>query len=106
MFERIRGFFMNVLNFCHATRIEELTGVESRATVLGHVQRGGAPTIHDRVVATEMGYRAVELLEQGIGNRIIGVKNGQIYDIDIQEGLAMKKSFLDRRYDILVDTAY
>ena len=89
-----------------ARKLEELSGIEARATVLGHVQRGGAPTIHDRVVATEMGYRAVELLEQGIGNRIIGVKNGQIYDIDIQEGLAMKKPFLDRRYDILVDTAY
>ena len=89
-----------------AKKLEELTGIEARATVLGHVQRGGAPTIHDRVVATEMGYRAVELLEQGIGNRIIGVKDGQIYDIDIQEGLAMKKNFLDRRYDILVNTAY
>ena len=89
-----------------AMKLEELTGIEARATVLGHVQRGGAPTIHDRVVATEMGYRAVELLEQGIGNRIIGVKDGQIYDIDIQEGLAMKKNFLDRRYDILVNTAY
>ncbi|MBR2086864.1 MAG: 6-phosphofructokinase [Oscillospiraceae bacterium] len=89
-----------------AKKLEELTGIEARATVLGHVQRGGAPTIHDRVVATEMGYRAVELLEQGIGNRIIGVKDGQIYDIDIQEGLAMKKKFLDRRYDILVNTAY
>ncbi len=89
-----------------AKKIEELTGIESRATVLGHVQRGGAPTVHDRIVATEMGYRAVELLEQGIGNRIIGIKDGQVYDIDIQEGLAMKKKFLDRRYDILVDTAY
>lgn len=89
-----------------ARKIEELTGVESRATVLGHVQRGGAPSLRDRVVATEMGYRAVELLEQGIGNRIIGVKNGEIYDIDIQEGLAMKKPFIDHRYDILVETAY
>jgi len=89
-----------------ARKIEELTGVESRATVLGHVQRGGAPSIRDRVVATEMGYHAVELLERGIGNRIIGVKNGQIYDIDIQEGLAMKKPFLDHRYDILEATAY
>jgi 6-phosphofructokinase 1 len=89
-----------------AREIEKLSGIESRATILGHVQRGGAPTVHDRVVATEMGYRAVELLEQGIGNRIIGVKNGQVYDIDIQEGLAMKKDFLDHRYDILVKTAY
>jgi 6-phosphofructokinase 1 len=83
-----------------------MTGIESRATILGHVQRGGSPTIRDRVMATEMGYHAVELLEQGIGNRIVGLKNGQIYDIDLQEGLAMKKPFIDTRYDILMETAY
>ena len=49
---------------------------------------------------------AVELLEQGIGNRIVGLKNGKVYDIDIQEGLAMKKPFIDDRYDIFYDTAY
>ena len=83
-----------------------MTGIEARATILGHVQRGGSPTLRDRVVATEMGYHAVELLEQGIGNRIVGMKDGQIYDIDLQEGLAMKKPFIDRRYDILMETAY
>lgn len=89
-----------------ARTIQEMTGVESRATVLGHVQRGGSPTLRDRVVATEMGYHAVDLLEQGIGNRIVGWKNGQVYDIDLHEGLAMKKPFIDRRYDILNETAY
>lgn len=89
-----------------ARTIQEMTGVESRATVLGHVQRGGSPTTRDRVIATEMGYHAVGLLEQGIGNRIVGLKNGQIYDIDLQEGLAMKKPFIDARYDILNETAY
>ncbi|MBQ2264736.1 MAG: 6-phosphofructokinase [Oscillospiraceae bacterium] len=89
-----------------ARTIQEMTGIESRATILGHVQRGGSPTIRDRVMATEMGYHAVELLEQGIGNRIVGLKNGQIYDIDLQEGLAMKKPFIDTRYDILMETAY
>ncbi len=89
-----------------AREIQEMTGVEARATVLGHVQRGGSPTLRDRVVATEMGYHAVELLEQGIGNRIVGLKNGKIYDIDLQEGLAMKKDFIDHRYDILSATAY
>ena len=53
-----------------------------------------------------MGYHAVELLEQGIGNRIVGLKNGKVYDIDLQEGLAMKKPFIDQRYDILEATAY
>lgn len=89
-----------------AREIQEMTGIESRATILGHVQRGGAPTMRDRVVATEMGYHAVELLEQGIGNRIVGMKDGQIYDIDLQEGLAMKKPFIDHLYDILLETAY
>ena len=89
-----------------AREIQDMTGIESRVTVLGHVQRGGSPTVRDRVLATEMGYYAVELLEQGIGNRIIGLKDGKVYDIDLQEGLAMKKPFLDRRYDIFYDTAY
>ena len=89
-----------------AREIQEKTGIESRVTVLGHVQRGGSPTLRDRVLATEMGYHAVELLEQGIGNRIVGLKDGKVYDIDLQEGLAMKKPFLDRRYDIFYDTAY
>ncbi|MBP0972737.1 MAG: 6-phosphofructokinase [Oscillospiraceae bacterium] len=89
-----------------AREIQEMTGVESRATVLGHVQRGGAPTMRDRIVATEMGYHAVELLEQGIGNRIVGMKEGKIYDVDLQEGLAMKKPFIDHLYDILLETAY
>ena len=89
-----------------ARQIQEMTGIEARATILGHVQRGGSPTLRDRVLATEMGYHAVELLEKGIGNRIVGLKDGKVYDIDIQEGLAMKKPFLDRRYDIFYDTAY
>ena len=89
-----------------ARTLQEMTGIEARTTVLGHVQRGGSPTVRDRVLATEMGYHAVELLEQGIGNRIVGLKDGKVYDIDLQEGLAMKKPFLDRRYDIFYDTAY
>ena len=89
-----------------AREIQEMTGIESRATILGHVQRGGSPTLRDRVMATEMGYHAVELLEQGIGNRIVGLRNGKVYDVDLQEGLAMKKEFIDHRYDILEQTAY
>ena len=86
--------------------LQEMTGIESRVTVLGHVQRGGSPTLRDRVIATQMGYHAVELLEQGIGNRIVGLKDGKVYDIDLQEGLAMKKPFIDQRYDIFYETAY
>lgn len=83
-----------------AKRIQTETGIESRATVLGHVQRGGAPTVRDRVIASEMGYYAVELLEKGIGNRVVGLKNGKVYDVDIQEALAMKKPFDERLYRI------
>lgn len=83
-----------------AKRIQAETGIESRATVLGHVQRGGAPTVRDRVVASDMGYYAVELLEKGIGNRVVGVKDGKVYDVDIQEALAMKKPFDERLYKI------
>lgn len=83
-----------------AKRIQESTGIESRATILGHVQRGGSPTVRDRVMASEMGYYAVELLEKGIGNRVVGVKDGKVYDVDIQEALSMKKPFDERLYNI------
>lgn len=87
-------------------QLHELSGAEMRLTVLGHVQRGGSPTLRDRVIATEMGFHAVELLEQGIGNRIVGMKNGKIYDVDISEALSMKKPFPDKLYDILYKTAF
>jgi len=72
--------------------IERETGISTRVTVLGHIQRGGAPTVMDRVIAAKMGYRAVELLKNGIGNRIVAIKNNQLIDYDINEGLCMKKS--------------
>ncbi len=75
-----------------AKRIQAETGVESRATVLGHVQRGGHPTVRDRVTASLMGYKAVELLKEGIGNRVIAMKKSEIVDYDIFEALNMKKS--------------
>lgn len=84
-----------------AKRIERETGIESRATILGHVQRGGSPTVRDRVKASEMGYYAVELLEKGIGNRVVGLKDGRVYDVDIQEALSMKKPFDEYRYRVL-----
>lgn len=78
-----------------AKEIEKKTGIESRATILGHVQRGGSPTIRDRVVASEMGARAVELLLEGKQNRIVCMKNNLITDVDINEGLEMKKTLPD-----------
>ena len=74
-----------------ARYIEEKTGVESRATVLGHIQRGGTPTATDRIVASRMGCYAVDLLEQGIGNRVVIQKDSQITDYDILEALTMHK---------------
>lgn len=75
-----------------AKRIQEETGVESRATILGHVQRGGSPTVRDRVVGSEMGYKAVELLKQGIGNRVIALQKDALVDYDIFEALNMTKT--------------
>ncbi len=89
-----------------AKRINAETGIESRATILGHVQRGGSPTVRDRVVASEMGYYAVELLEKGIGNRVVGMKDGRVYDVDIQEALSMKKPFDERLYKIANDISF
>lgn len=74
-----------------AKYIEEKTGVETRLTVLGHVQRGGMPTLRDRVVASAMGHKAVELLSQGIGNRVVAMTNGKIVDYDITEALNQKR---------------
>lgn len=89
-----------------ATAIQEKTGIEARATILGHVQRGGSPTARDRVVASEMGYYAVELLEQGIGNRVVGMQNNKIVDFDIQEALSMKKPYDERLHKIAQDIAF
>jgi 6-phosphofructokinase 1 len=75
-----------------AAEIEEKTGIESRATVLGHVQRGGSPSVRDRVMATKMGFAAVELLKDGYGNRVLAYRNGEIVNYDIYEALNMKKS--------------
>ncbi len=72
--------------------IEEKTGVETRPTILGHIQRGGNPTVRDRVMATKMGFYAVELLKDGIGNRVVAYKNGEILNYDIYEALNMKKT--------------
>lgn len=88
-----------------AKRIEAETGVESRATILGHVQRGGNPTVRDRVMATEMGYAAVKLLKDGIGNRVIGWKKGDIVNYDIYEALNMKKPFDDEMFEIAHTTS-
>lgn len=76
-----------------AKEIEAKTGIESRATILGHVQRGGSPTVRDRVMASLMGYEAVKLLSQGIGNRVVSFRDDKIVNYDIYEALSMEKGF-------------
>ncbi len=78
-----------------AQRIREATGLDPRVTVLGHVQRGGTPTARDRVTATRMGFAAVEALAAGQTNRIICVQNGKVSNIDLEEGLRMKKAITE-----------
>ena len=74
-----------------AKRIEAATGVETRATIIGHIQRGGSPTAKDRVYASAMGAKAVELLCEGKANRVVAYKHGEFIDYDIEEALSMKK---------------
>ncbi|MBR5222563.1 MAG: 6-phosphofructokinase [Clostridia bacterium] len=83
-----------------AKKIEEVTGIETRGTVLGHVQRGGSPTVRDRVIATQMGYEAVCLLKEGIGNRVVAYKLGKIENYDIYEALNMTKGFDEYMYNV------
>ena len=83
-----------------ARRIEAATGIETRATILGHMQRGGIPTCKDRVYASIMGAKAVELLAEGKSNRVVAYKNGEYTDFDIQEALAMKKDIPEDQYAI------
>ena len=83
-----------------AQRIQRHTGIETRVTILGHVQRGGAPTLRDRVVASRMGYHAAELRFNGIGNRVVAMKGEQIVDFDITEALNMPRTFDEKMYRV------
>lgn len=83
-----------------AKKIEAATGIESRATILGHVQRGGSPTLRDRVMASRMGFHAVELLDQGVGNRVVAFHESKVVDYDITEALEMKRVFDKELYEI------
>lgn len=74
-----------------AERIEAATGIETRATVIGHIQRGGNPTCRDRVYASAMGARAVDLLLDGQTNRVVAYRDGKFCDFDIDEALGMSK---------------
>ena len=83
-----------------AERIENETGIETRASILGHMQRGGSPTARDRMYASMMGAYAVDVIDQGKKNRLIGYKDGHIYDVDVDEAFAMTKSIDEYEYEI------
>ena len=89
-----------------AKEIQAKTGVESRACILGHIQRGGSPTVQDRVLATRMGHYAVkELLMKGIGNRVVASQNGKVVDFDIFEALNMTKNIDEDLYNIAMEVS-
>ena len=83
----------------YAKRIEEATGLETRITVLGHIQRGGRPSARDRVAASMMGVRALDVLKSGNANRVIVVHNGEFDDLDIEEALKMTRSLDEDMYN-------
>ena len=83
-----------------AKRIEAATGIDTRATVIGHIQRGGNPSCRDRVYASAMGARAVDLLLKGQTNRVVAYKNGEFTDFDIDYALQMTKDIDEHLYSM------
>ena len=83
-----------------AKMIEERTGIETRATVIGHIQRGGNPSCRDRVYASAMGALAVDILIEGKTNRVVAYKNGKFCDYDIDEALNMTKDIDEHLYSM------
>ena len=81
-----------------ADRVQEETGMDTRVTILGHIQRGGAPSAHDRITATRMGNYAVHALMEGKEKCIVAMQQGKIVDIDIEEALEMKKPLDEELY--------
>ena len=84
-----------------ARRIEAATGVETRATILGYLQRGGSPTCRDRILATRMGVKAVDLIDEGKTGRVVAYKNDDIVDIEIHEALSMHKEISESWYRMI-----
>lgn len=83
-----------------AKEIEEVLGIETRATVLGHVQRGGSPSSFDAVLASRLGAKAIEVLFEGRSQRVVGIKDNKIIDMDINEALGMKKQYDKELYEL------
>ena len=84
-----------------AAKIKDATALDTRVTVLGHIQRGGTPTSRDRVTATHMGYSAVKLIAEGKSDRVVCIQNDQYVDYDITEALSMKKGLNEDAYTVM-----
>lgn len=80
--------------------IEKKTGVGTRYSVLGYTQRGGTPSAFDRLMGSQMGAMAVELLTSSVSNRVLGIKGNEIFHMDIEEALSMEKKFDDKSYEL------
>ena len=83
-----------------ARRVEAATGIETRATILGYMQRGGSPTCKDRYYASIMGAYAADILCEGKTNRVVGYQHGEFLDFDIEEALNMQKNISDYQYEV------
>lgn len=84
-----------------ARKLEELTGIDTKVTILGYIQRGGAPNVLDRIIATNMGFEAVERLEKGESGLALGYKDEEVFGMDLLEAVSVEKEFHERLYDIL-----
>ena len=84
-----------------AKELQEHTTYDVRPTCIGHVQRGGSPSMADRMLAAQFGNKAVRLLKEGIGNRVVGIRDNKIIDMDIIEAVSMKKTFNTELYETL-----
>ena len=82
-----------------AKELKKKTDIDTRVTILGHIQRGGSPTAYDRIIASQMGRRAVELLIESHNGRVLGIKGNEIVDMDIDSALEMKRDFNEFMYD-------
>ena len=106
---RANGKFSNIIILAEgvmganefAKQMQTMTTYSVRPTCIGHVQRGGSPTMADRMLAAQFGNKAVRLLKEGIGNRVVGIKDNKIIDMDIIEAVSMKKTFNYELYETL-----
>lgn len=89
-----------------AKRIEAATGIETRATILGYMQRGGSPTCQDRLYATVMGAKAVDLLAEGKTSRVVAYRQGEFTDLDFEEALKMEKTISEYEVDLVHSLSY